>query len=569
MSSTRRLTRQLCYLLTPLTLVAAMLIAYAPNQVGASSHREAPLISMDPQADATDFYMWITPDANDKVTIVANYIPFEAPEGAPNYYTFGDDVAYDINIDNVGDGKAHLTYRFTFKTTYLNSNTFLYNTGQITPAMVNNEDKTWSLRQTYSIDEIKNIDSGSPVTTSIATNLPTPPVNIGSKSTPNYAAIANEAIKQVSFGADGNGTVFAGQRDDPFWVDLQVFDLLTLRGGPTPLPSPYMGNLGYTDGKIKHPVDSVAGYNTNSIVLQVPISRLTQGSETVIGGWTTSSRRSTRVLNGVAGILSGAGAVTNTGPYVQVSRLGMPLTNEAVIPLALKDAFNNLKPEQDYPIFSSGTPVGNLLATSVLTPELQTLFKALYNVPNPGKPRTDILQIFLTGIQTSSPFTIQTAGGPVTVPAGTNVNKPANVTPAEMLRLNTATPFRPGASGSFCSATPSRLGLLGGDVCGFPNGRRLSDDVVEIELLAVAGAAYPVLTTDTSFTFDGTNLPAVLTDGVDHNDLPFLSSFPYVATPWSGQDRIHPPTSCTSLDFPCTFLPVVARAPSGSGALVK
>lgn len=569
MSLSRRVTRQLCLVGTPLVLIAALLIGYSTAPVGASSHREAPLISKDPEADSTDFYMWITPDKNDSVTLVANYIPFELPEGGPNYYKFGDDVAYDINIDNVGDAKAHLTYRFTFKTTYVNTTTFLYNTGQITPAMVNNTDKTWSLRQTYNIDEIANIGTTGATTTTIASGLPTPPVNIGSKSTPGYDAIAAAAIKPVNFpNGGGAGTVFAGQRDDSFWVDLQVFDLLTLRGGPTPLPSPYMGNLGYTDGRIKHPVDSLAGYNVNSIVLQVPISHLTQGTETVIGGWQTASRRSTKVLNGLGGVLSGAGPVTESGPYVQVSRLGMPLVNEAVIPLQLKDAFNTLKPEQD--TVALGLPgVGPLLASSVLTPELQTLFKALYNIPNPGKPRTDIFQIFFTGIQTSAEFTLTTAGGAVTVPAGTNVNKPATVTPAEMVRLNTAPAFRPGASGSLCAPTPSRLGLLGGDVCGFPNGRRLTDDVVEIELLAVAGAAYGVLTTDTSFAFDAKNLPAVLTDGKDQNDMPFLTSFPYLATPSSGQDRLHQPYNCNSLDLPCVFLTIVTKSQPASRAQMK
>jgi hypothetical protein len=209
-----------------------------------------------------------------------------------------------------------------------------------------------------------------------------------------------------------------------------------------------------------------------------------------------------------------------------------------VIPLTLKDAFNNLKPEQDAEIYTADTPVGNLLQQSVLDPELQRLLKALYGVPNPGANRLDLQAIFLTGLKTTKPFTINTAGGPVTLPAGTNVNQPSGVQPAEMLRLNTAQSFRPGVEGSVCAPTPNyQLGLLGGDACGFPNGRRLQDDVTDIELLAVAGAAYSVLTNE-SFNFNPA-LIGVLRDGVDQNDKPLLSTFPYVATPWSGTDHRH------------------------------
>jgi hypothetical protein len=291
----------------------------------------------------------------------------------------------------------------------------------------------------------------------------------------------------------------------------------------------------------------VAGFNNHSMVIEVPTSRLTQGDEPVLGVWATASRPATRVLKGAAGL----GTLENSGDAIQVSRLGMPLVNEVVIPLALKDAFNSIDPSLDLPIYTDalGEDVGALLQRSVEDPELGRLLCALYAVPLPGDaddncstevdvetPRSgrgDIFDIFLTGMKLAAPFTIQTKTGPVTLPAGFNVNQPANVVPAEVIRINTA------IKGDLCSPTPSRLGVLGGDACGFPNGRRLFDDVVEIELLAVAGAAYPVLDgRDTSFSFNPA-LIGVLDDGIDFNDRPFRSEFPYMALAQSGQEHIH------------------------------
>ena len=236
----------------------------------------------------------------------------------------------------------------------------------------------------------------------------------------------------------------------------------------------------------------MSGFNVHSLVLEIPISRLKQGTEPVLGVWASTTR------NGD-----------------QVSRLGMPLVNEVVIPLALKDAFNTLLPSQDLGVYTDGLgeDVGALLQKSVEDPEVGRLLCSLYGVPLPGDandncssevnvevPRSgrgDIFDIFLTGMVTAKPFTIQTKNGPVTLPAGFNVNRPAGVQPAEMIRINT------NIKGDLCSPTPSRLGVLGGDACGFPNGRRLTDDIVEIELLAVAGAAYQVLDgRDASFSFN-------------------------------------------------------------------
>lgn len=494
-----------------LTLLLASSLVSSSNTTIASSHREAPLISRDPLADTTDVYAFVSPDRPDAVTLIGSWIPFEGPQGGPNYYGFADDVIYELHVDNVGDAKSHITYRFKFSTTINNGTTFLYNTGPITSL----DDADLNMRQTYTVEEIVN---GK--VTVLGSDLPMPPAYIGPKSTPAYEALFDAAIQTISTD-DGDLHVYAGPTDDPFWVDLgSIFDLLSLR--------PQAAPIGYEGGPSPG-IDGLAGFNVHSIAIQVPISRLLKGAgeNTVIGVWATSSRPSLRVF--------GVDSVTNVGDPVQISRLGMPLVNEVVLPLALKDAFNGLKPEQDFDVYASDTDAGRLLASSVFTPELQSLLNTLYGVPHPDGLRNDLVAIFFTGMETTKEFTISTPGGQVTVPAGTNVNRPAQVRPAEMLRLNVAPAFRPGVEGSLCAPTPNyQLGLLGGDVCGFPNGRRLQDDVTEIELLAVAGAAYAVLTQG-EFSFDP-GLINVLSDGLNANDKEFRAHFPYLALPHRGLD---------------------------------
>ncbi|MCE7982852.1 MAG: DUF4331 domain-containing protein [Caldilinea sp. CFX5] len=521
-----RLGLVLAVLLTPLLLTTTSLVV-DQDSVNASSHREAPLISQDAYADGTDTYVFVSPANPDNLVLVGSWIPFEGPEGGPNYFEWGNGVLYSIHVDNNGDAKADYTYTLSSKVEVKNPLTFLYNTGSI-----GNDGANWNRQQRITITETSA--GGDKV---LVNNKLTAPVNIGNKSTPNFADLEKSFTYNVTDGSD-TIKIYAGQVDDAFWVDLQVFDLLTLRGQQPP--------IGYSSGN-NDPVDSVAGFNNHSMVIEVPISRLTQGSETVLGVWATASRPATRVLKGVAGL----GTLENSGDAIQVSRLGMPLVNEVVIPLALKDAFNSIDPSLDLPIYTDalGEDVGALLQRSVEDPEIGRLLCALYGVPLPGDaddncstevdvetPRSgrgDIFDIFLTGMKLAAPFTIQTKSGPVTLPAGFNVNQPANVVPAEVIRINTA------IKGDLCSPTPSRLGVLGGDACGFPNGRRLFDDIVEIELLAVAGAAYPVLDgRDTSFSFNPA-LIGVLDDGIDFNDRPFRSEFPYMALAQSGQEHIH------------------------------
>jgi hypothetical protein len=479
-------------------VIAASVLGTAGNPAAASSHREAPLIARDAYADNTDTYAFVSPDKPDTVTLIASWIPFEHPMGGPNYFGFADDVGYYLHVDNNGDAKPDYSYKLTTKTTVKNPATFLYNTAPMTGvgSDAQNMQQTWSLSE-----------NGKEIATGVV-----PPVNVGIKSTPNYVDTFKQGVKSVKL-AEGDMQVFAGQTDDAFFVDLAVFDLLTLRPQSPP--------IGYNRGGSKG-VDNLAGFNVHSLALQIPIKHLLKGApanETVIGVWSTSTRSTTTVLGG--------GTSKSSGPEVQVSRLGMPLVNEVVLPLALKDAFNSIDPTTDFDLFGSGSDAGNLLKKSVLQPELQGLLNALYGVPMPAKDRTDLLSIFLTGMKTTKPFTIQTKNGPVKLDAGFNVNQPQNVRPAEMIRLNTA------ISGDLCKPKPDyQLGLLGGDACGFPNGRRLQDNVTYIELLAVAGAAYPVLTDDT-FDFS----PAIakaLNTGVNQNDLPFGNTFPYIAPPHTG-----------------------------------
>ncbi len=491
-------------------LVGAVLLGFG-RSAEASSHREAPMISKDPYADNTDTYAFLSPANQDNLVLLASWIPFEGPEGGPNYYEWDDSAVYEIYVDNNGDATADFTYTLSSQVQVGNPDTFLYNTGPIDSL----SDTDWNRRQFYTVTETA-ADGASTV---LVANKSTAPVNIGEKSTANYTALESQSF----YDAPGGIKVFAGQSDDPFFVDLQVFDLLTLREQKPP--------IGYKQYNIA--VDSLSGFNVHSLVIEVPVSRLKAGSEPVLGVWSATRRASVPVLTA---------AQVDAPNYAQVSRLGMPLVNEVVIPMGLKDVFNTLKPNQDLSAYG-------LLQKSVENPELGTLLCQLYKVPLPGdsnndcsteftagQPRTgrgDIFDIFLTGMKLAAPFTINTKTGPQTLPAGFNVNQPTNVQPAEMIRINT------NIKGDLCSPTPSRLGVLGGDACGFPNGRRLADDVFEIELLAVAGAAYPVLDgRDASFSFNA-DLIGILTDSVDQNDKPFRNAFPYLAQAQSGQARWH------------------------------
>jgi hypothetical protein len=449
-----------------------------------SSHREAPEISKDPVADNTDVYAFVSPDKPDTVTLIANFIPFQNPQGGPNFYEFGDDVLYEINISNSGEaGDPDVIYRFRFTTEIRNPNTFLYNTGPITSI----RDETWNRPQSYTVSRYGKGKGWS----TLAKGLPCPPVNVGPRSTPNYSALAAQAVHRIA----GGRTVFAGQRAEGFHVDLgSIFDLGTLRPFEMAHLIPSATAVG---------VNGTQGLNVHSIALQVPKTDLTAknarptdvgSAASVIGVWASASRQKVRVIK-----RGGRGSV-NSGPFQQVSRLGNPLFNEVITPMAEKDEWNAELPSDD-----------SQYARFVAKPELAGLLPVLYpgvfpNLAAYTKDRADLLAILLTGIPTG------------VVPGFQNYT---GRNQADMLRLNLAVPP---------AATPNPIGLVAGDAAGFPNGRRPIDDVVAIELRAVAGATIPLV--DPAFTPDAAS--AGLTDGTTNTNPPFLDSFPYLGTPAGG-----------------------------------
>lgn len=481
-----------------LLIALALTLTLGPNQTRslASSHREAPLIVADPLADNTDTYAFRStePGRNGFVTIIANWIPFQEPSGGPHFYKFDDTVLYEIYVDNTGDGVEDITYQFRFNTKFKNPdsilgmaapNQALKGTGGIEPLITSLNDPDYNEPQTYSVTRIDRGTGKSGVV--LAKGLLTPPNNIGERTTPNYeTALAQPAVYPLPNG----GKVFAGQRDEGFYIDVGgVFDTLKLK------------SIGATDG-----VDSTAGFNVNTIAIEVPIRELTRtgaapggptAPEAVIGVWAVSSRPKISVLR--SSIFENPLAV---GPSQQVSRLGSPLVNELIIPLKLKDAFNRSTPAGD-----------SQFAQFVTNPQLAQLLSAVFSINVPAAPRNDLVAIFATGIPVNS----------VTGPNFTTFLSDGK--PHEMLRLNVAIPP---------SASPSRLGLLGGDFAGFPNGRRVFDDVVDISLRAVAGG--------TPFT-PATNISPnnTLGDGVANNDVPFLTRFPYLGTPQSGNSTLGSP----------------------------
>jgi hypothetical protein len=460
--------------------IGAALVAAAiavPLSLG-SSHREAPNISLDPTADNTDVYAFTAKDAPGALTVVANWIPGEVPANGPNFFRFDDRARYYIHIDNTGDGKPDTSYRFQFKSK-VNPKSYL----QAFPGVQSIGDPKLYQRQTY--DVIRETHKrGKTTEKRIANNLPVAPSYAGPKTFPNYDNVANGAIRSLK----GGGKVFAGQRDDPFFVDLgAVFDAANIRD--------LTGNKG--GGK-----DDLSGFSIHSVVLQVPEAHVTknhkpvgsaQAGNAVVGVWSTTERRRLEVTN--ANFDKNG---KSKGRYVQVSRLGNPLVNEVVIPAGQKDRFNRTTPDKDAALYGK----------YVVEPELAKILNALFDIGAPEKDRTDIVQALLQGLpglnqQTKKPL------------------------PVDTLKLNLGVPP---------AETENRFGVIGGDLAGFPNGRRLGDDVVDIELQVVAG----LLT--------GNMVP--LGDGVDVNDKQFLPTFPYLASPTSGFDSnpsnrfepSHPPT---------------------------
>jgi Domain of unknown function (DUF4331) len=468
-----------------------------------SSHREAPEISKDPAADNADVYAFVSPDSPDTVTLISNFVPLQDPPGGPNFFEFGDDVMYSIHIDNNGDGVPEISYVFNFNTQLRNPDTFLYNTGPITSLGSSN----WNKRQFYSVARVDGHDTttfGSASsrprhapklkTRLLGSDLACPPCNIGPRSTPNYGALGQAAVHDLPDGVK----VFAGQRTDGFYVDLgAIFDLADLR--------PFQ-NLHVIPSTAAAGVDATKTLNIHTIALQVPISHLTPNGtvpknplsgSAVIGVWSAASRRKVRMIDKANDERS------ESGPWVQVSRLGNPLFNEVVVPLGHKDKWNTLYPAGD-----------KTFLKYVQHPELSKLLPVLYpnvfpSLASLSKPRGDLVAILLTGLPSGIVPGFQNYTGKVL---------------ADQLRLNLAIPPT--------TSNPSRYGLLGGDLAGFPNGRRVADDVVSIELRAFAGVTYALV--DKSYKPDAA--AGLLTEGLAPAANRYQATFPYLAPPLDGFD---------------------------------
>jgi Domain of unknown function (DUF4331) len=455
-----------------------------------SSHREAPEISKDPVADSTDVYAFVSPDQPNTVTLIANYIPLQEPAGGPNFYEFGDDVLYEIHIDNDGDSRADISFQFRFTTEVVNPDTFLYNTGPITSLNSPN----WNRRQSYCVF----VASGSGRSSrTIGSGLACPPCNIGPLSTPNYATLASQAVHDLGSGI----TVFAGQRAEAFYVDLgSIFDLGNLR------PFQTLNVFGKQVFNKNAPgVNATNHLNVHSIAIQVPISAVTRKGHPTIGVWTTASRQRVRLWD------ADHGKNVDSGSFRQVSRLANPLVNEVLIPMGKKDQWNSLPPADDklFASYFANPGFSGLLPTLYpgVFPHLDALNKS-------GKPRADIEAIFLTGLPAGI------------VPGFTNLTGPIQ---ADMLRLNTSIPP--------ATSKLNTLGVVGGDLAGFPNGRRPIDDVVTIELRALAGLTYPLI--DKNYVPDAA--AKAVTDGLDGTSVtnPPTGHFPYLGTPYDGYHNPH------------------------------
>ncbi len=468
-------------LLVPVGLLAPILSAIPPL---VSSHREAPAVTETPKVDGTDFYMFRSyePGRDGFVTLVANYLPLQDPYGGPNYFALDPDAVYEIHIDNDGDSQEDITFQFRFRIDVEDISLSigppgqekvvavpLINVGPITSSSSGNQNRF----ETYIVDVISAGHRRPVVEVGTGNRIFNKPIdNIGQKSLPDYASYAAEFQYDIALPGGSVGRLFVGQRKDPFVVNLgETFDLINTN----PL------------GPVNAEADDLADKNVTSLILEVPIDFLVDSEpvpDPVIGGWTTASVPQEKIEKAPAELRG-----PDAAERVQVSRLGMPLVNEVVVGLKDKDRFNASRPAADAQFLDY-----------VTHPTLPALIESLFGVQAPTLfPRSDLVQVFLTGIP--------------------GLNQPANGVPAEMLRLNTS--IAPTPKGS-----QSNLGVLGGDLAGFPNGRRPGDDVVDLALRVVMGVLL-----DTTVAPAG-QLP--YTDGAFVDDGFFDGSFPYLRTPIPG-----------------------------------
>ena len=462
-------------------LVAALLSSLAAGFVAVtlstgSSHREAPLSSADPLGDDTDVWFFTPKNQPGQVAIVANWVPFEDPAGGPNFYRFDDRARYYINIDNTGDGDYDIRYRFDFRTKF-NDKNFLHS---LTEVRSLNSPNLFQKESYEIVRETFNSRGRRTAARSLGKNFRAAPSNVGPKTMPDYEGLWRQAVKPLR----GGGQVFAGQRDDAFFIPLdRVFDSVNLAGAGT-------GNEGGG-------IDTIAGYGVQSIVLQLPEAKVTRNRKSVsgptaanatVGVWASTERQRVQVTNRSSKRSERSATINSRtrdnkrdAAWVQTSRLANPLVNELFIPVTKKDQFNRQQPSGD----------GKSFGRFALNPFLAGAFNQLLMLGIKETGRTDIVQAFFTG-----------------VPGLNQIRK--NPAAADTLKLNMGIPP---------AENENRFGVIGGDTAGFPNGRRLGDDVVDIELRVLGGFLVPPAQ-------GGKKLP--LGDGVDRNDQDFLPDFPYV-----------------------------------------
>ena len=493
-----------------LPIVAALCATFAGLPVQASSHREAPFITSTPKVDGTDLYLFSSyePGREGYVTLIANYLPLQAPYGGPNYFMLDPDALYEIHIDNDGDAREDITFQFRFQNK-LNGVTLpigdknvaipLIQAGQVTDV----KSPSLNVTETYTVEMMRGdrrAGARAPLTHAAGggATFDKPVDNIGTKTIPDYAGYAAKHVYNVNVpGCSAPGKLFVGQRKEAFAVNLgTIFDLVN--APVSVITDPALINAA---------PNTIDDANVTTLALEVHKSCLTNGAEPVIGAWTTASLRQGRLLDPRPKAGHATTAIPG-GAWAQVSRLGMPLVNEVVIGLPDKDRFNSAKPKDDAQF-----------ADYVTNPTLPALLEIALGLPGiapKNLPRTDLVTTFLTGI-----------GG---------LNQPANVTPSEMLRLNTGIAPTP-------EAMQSRLGVAGGDNAGFPNGRRPKDDVVDISLVAVMGGLCMLNGDGNGLGLGADCKPAnvplgetslKLHDAVDQAVVPLLPKFPYLFTPTPG-----------------------------------
>ncbi|WP_229205768.1 DUF4331 domain-containing protein [Duganella sp. Leaf126] len=477
--------------------------ALAPAAM-ASSHREAPFVTQSPKVDGTDFYMFRSYETGRSgfVTLIADYVPLQDAYGGPNYFAMDPNALYEIHIDNNGDAKEDITFQFRFTNTNKDTKLTVGGKSVSIPLVINGgaiagaNAAGANVRETYTINVVRGdrrTGTKSAITNAAGgTTFDKPLDNIGNKSIPDYAAYAAAHVYSVNIpGCSTPARVFVGQRKDPFVVNLgETFDLVNIK-------APAVEFAANAERAAK---DDLAQKNVTSIEMEVAASCLTaaNSSDPVIGGWTTASVRQARLLNPTP---NSSTPSKEGGAWTQVSRLGSPLVNEVVIGLKDKDTFNASKPSGDAQF-----------ADYVTNPTLPALIEILYGSAGAKAPtnfpRNDLVAAFLTGVK--------------------GLNQPATVTASEMLRLNTSTPVT--AMGS-----QSRLGVIGGDNAGFPNGRRPGDDVVDIALRVVMGKLCTI-----SLGCAPSDAPAgalQFTDGAYIDDSFFNAGFPYLKTPIAGSPQ--------------------------------